>query len=230
MAGELVLAAKTYLWGLQGICRLHRIPFAASLVAQQFPPPYDLFSLQQAATALGLKSGLRNVSAAELSESPTPYIAVLAPLTFPSVVATDGGTDGNGQKPLRLAIVTKCEDGRITYFAEDKQHPVVATLESFVEQFGGKVMLCVPAAPGLKADEVDSIRRPFGLRWFIPELLRHKAVWREVLAASLVLQMIALAVPLCTQVVIDKVVVHHSSSTLTVIVSRSRSSCCSAPR
>ena len=218
MAGELVLAAKTYLWGLQGICRLHRIPFAASLVAQQFPPPYDLFSLQQAATALGLKSGLRNVSAAELSESPTPYIAVLAPLTFPSVVATDGGTDGNGQKPLRLAIVTKCEDGRITYFAEDKQHPVVATLESFVEQFGGKVMLCVPAAPGLKADEIDSIRQPeFGFRWFIPELLKHKEIWRDVLLASLAIQLMALATPVFTQVVIDKVIVHHTMSTLVVI-------------
>jgi subfamily B ATP-binding cassette protein HlyB/CyaB len=48
--------------------------------------------------------------------------------------------------------------------------------------------------------------------------LRHKAIWREVLAASLVLQLVALATPLCTQVIIDKVVVHNSSSTLIVIL------------
>jgi subfamily B ATP-binding cassette protein HlyB/CyaB len=52
----------------------------------------------------------------------------------------------------------------------------------------------------------------------LPELLRHRAVWRDVLAASLVMQLIALATPLCTQVVIDKVVVHHAQSTLAVIV------------
>jgi len=58
----------------------------------------------------------------------------------------------------------------------------------------------------------------FGLRWFVPELLRHKAIWRDVLLASLLLQLVAIATPLCTQVVIDKVVVHHTESTLAVIL------------
>jgi len=39
-------------------------------------------------------------------------------------------------------------------------------------------------------------------------------VWREVLLASLVLQVLALALPLVTQVVIEKVVVHRTESTL----------------
>jgi subfamily B ATP-binding cassette protein HlyB/CyaB len=38
-----------------------------------------------------------------------------------------------------------------------------------------------------------------------------------VLVASLALQLVALAAPLCTQVIIDKVVVHHTLSTLAVI-------------
>jgi subfamily B ATP-binding cassette protein HlyB/CyaB len=42
-------------------------------------------------------------------------------------------------------------------------------------------------------------------------------VWRDVLAASLFIQLIALAMPLGTQVVIDKVVVHQTTSTLVVI-------------
>src|SRR3989338_5065646 len=65
LEGELTLMAETYLWGLQGICQLQRIPFTPHLVQQQFPPPYSLTSLQQAATALGLKSGLRDALAAE---------------------------------------------------------------------------------------------------------------------------------------------------------------------
>jgi subfamily B ATP-binding cassette protein HlyB/CyaB len=57
----------------------------------------------------------------------------------------------------------------------------------------------------------------FGWRWFAAELLRHRRVWRDVLLASLFIQLIGLATPLGTQVVIDKVVVHHTTSTLAVI-------------
>ena len=59
--------------------------------------------------------------------------------------------------------------------------------------------------------------RHFGFGWFVPELLKHKRVWRDVLLASLALQMIALATPLFTQAIIDKVVVHRTQSTLTAI-------------
>ena len=57
----------------------------------------------------------------------------------------------------------------------------------------------------------------FGFRWFIPELLKYKKIWSEVLLASLTIQLVGLAVPICTQIVIDKVVVHHTTSTLIVI-------------
>jgi subfamily B ATP-binding cassette protein HlyB/CyaB len=60
-------------------------------------------------------------------------------------------------------------------------------------------------------------QQPFGFRWFIPELIKHKNIWRDILLASLLLQLIGLATPLFTQVVIDKVVVHQSQSTLIVI-------------
>ncbi|HYJ20288.1 MAG TPA: hypothetical protein VEW72_14060, partial [Burkholderiales bacterium] len=67
------LAAETYVWGLEGICQLHRVPFSRKLVLQQFPPPYNALSLQQAAAALGLKSGLRDARTSELAALPTPY-------------------------------------------------------------------------------------------------------------------------------------------------------------
>jgi len=59
--------------------------------------------------------------------------------------------------------------------------------------------------------------KAFGFRWFIPELLKYKKIWSEVLLASLTIQLVGLAVPICTQIVIDKVVVHHTTSTLIVI-------------
>ena len=51
----------------------------------------------------------------------------------------------------------------------------------------------------------------------MPELLKHRGVWRDVLLASAALQLIALATPLFTQAIIDKVVVHRTQSTLIAI-------------
>jgi len=211
LAGELLLAAETYIWGLQGICQLHRIPFAPNLVLQQFSPPYDLPTLQQAATALGLKSGLRDVAVAELNDLPTPFVAVLKPVT-------PAGAENQDAQPNRLAIVVKCDANFVSYFEQGRQHPLTATREDFEKQFASKVMLCVPAAPELKVEDSAAAEpSEFGFRWFVPELFRHKAIWRDVLLASLVIQLMALATPVFTQVVIDKVIVHHTMSTLVVI-------------
>ena len=56
--------------------------------------------------------------------------------------------------------------------------------------------------------------RPFGFSWFIPVLARHHGIWRDVLLASLAIQVIGLTTPLLTQVTVDKVVAHHAYATL----------------
>ena len=61
------------------------------------------------------------------------------------------------------------------------------------------------------------VSQTFNFRWFVPELLKHKTVWRDVLLASLALQIVTLATPLFTQAIIDKVVVHRTQSTLITI-------------
>lgn len=73
----------------------------------------------------------------------------------------------------------------------------------------------VPLAASAEID-VDPPRR-FGFRHFLPELLRYKRQWLEVLTASLVLQVLALLGPLLTQVIVDKVVVHQTYQTLIVV-------------
>jgi subfamily B ATP-binding cassette protein HlyB/CyaB len=217
LASERMLAAETYMWGLQGVCQLHRIPFSVDLVAQQFPPPHDLFSLQRAAAALGLKCGLRAAVAADLPNVPVPFLAVLDPRGNSSSGSPDG-VEGGGARPVRLAIVTKCNQDGITYYEEGGRHPVASPLESFAKQFAGEVMLCVPAPPMLQDADSVSTRLPnFGFSWFIPELLRHRGIWRDVLLASLAIQLMALATPVFTQVIIDKVIVHDTVSTLVVV-------------
>ncbi|HEX5337935.1 MAG TPA: peptidase domain-containing ABC transporter [Gallionella sp.] len=73
------------------------------------------------------------------------------------------------------------------------------------------------AQTGAAAQSEKSGHTPFGFRWFVPELMKHKRVWRDVLIASLAIQLIGLITPLFTQVIIDKVIVHQTQSTLIAI-------------
>jgi subfamily B ATP-binding cassette protein HlyB/CyaB len=45
------------LWLLGSLSQLHRLPFDARLVAQQFPPPYTQATFHEAARSLGFKTG-----------------------------------------------------------------------------------------------------------------------------------------------------------------------------
>ncbi|KVP16873.1 peptidase domain-containing ABC transporter [Burkholderia ubonensis] len=57
----------------------------------------------------------------------------------------------------------------------------------------------------------------FGWRWFFKAFLSRKKVVRDVLAASLVVQLIGLAFPLATQAVVDKVITNQAMSTLVAL-------------
>jgi ATP-binding cassette subfamily B protein len=60
-------------------------------------------------------------------------------------------------------------------------------------------------------------REKFGFRWFLPAIRKHKRMLVEVLIASFFIQLLGLANPLLTQVIIDKVLVQNSLSTLNVL-------------
>ena len=89
---DLTFGTDTFLWGLQGMCHLQRIPFAAPLVLQQIPPPYDFAAMQLAAQSLGLKAGIRQAGITELRGLPLPCIAVLK--SSPSTANADPSVPG----------------------------------------------------------------------------------------------------------------------------------------
>lgn len=57
----------------------------------------------------------------------------------------------------------------------------------------------------------------FGFRWFLAEIMRYKRVIGEVLLGSFCVQLFGLITPLFTQVILDKVIVHRSMTTLDVL-------------
>ena len=65
--------------------------------------------------------------------------------------------------------------------------------------------------------ELISQQEKFNLGWFTPAVWKYRGLLSEVLLASFTLQLLGLASPLITQVIIDKVMVQESLATLDVM-------------
>jgi subfamily B ATP-binding cassette protein HlyB/CyaB len=196
---------EAFVWALDSLCRLHRVPFDAELVLKQFPPPYDLPTLLRAAQACGLKAGLAGTQGDALERLPLPCLGF--------VRSVDSAND---PAPPTVALLVRADRERLLYLLAGEEAPRTMARGQFAERFEDTVLLAAPAIAA--PDDPDGAqKRAFGFRWFVPELARHRAIWRDVLLASAAIQIVGLATPLFTQVVIDKVVVHQTQSTLIAI-------------
>jgi ATP-binding cassette subfamily B protein len=83
---------------------------------------------------------------------------------------------------------------------------------AFLAKWSGTLLLA------RKAPRLTDENQPFGLRWFIPELLKQRSLLAGVGLAAIVSNLIAIAFPLLLQVLIDRVVAHQARNTLAVVV------------
>ena len=83
----------------------------------------------------------------------------------------------------------------------------------FEEEWTGRLLLCKPA----RNREAEPAQ-PFGLRWFMPEILRNRRYLAHVAIAATMSNLIAFSTPLFFNVMIDKVVPHHSYATLLAVL------------
>jgi subfamily B ATP-binding cassette protein HlyB/CyaB len=197
-----------FVWALGSVCALNRIPFDAELLLKQFPPPHSTESLIRAGRALGFKVRQQSVAAEEIRRLPLPCLLEIHA----------AANDAAKAEPRRLALVTEARDDRLVLFEPGTNTPAIVTLQDVAPRLTGAVYLFAPAPEAVKdPDAASDAKQGFGFGWFVPELLKHKPVWREVLSASLIIQLLALGVPLLTQAIIDKVVVHRTESTLIAI-------------
>lgn len=61
--------------------------------------------------------------------------------------------------------------------------------------------------------------QPFGLRWFLPQLWRERRNFRDLAVAAVLLHVLALAIPIFLQLVIDRVLPHEAGTTLFTLAS-----------
>ena len=90
--------------------------------------------------------------------------------------------------------------------------PLLISLNEFDEMWSGRLILITRRA------SISSLHRRFDILWFWGAINKYKGILYEVLGASFFLQIFSLVTPLIFQVVIDKVLVHRSLSTLEVLI------------
>lgn len=195
------------LWALGSLCALHQKAFAPDLLAREMP--VDAQGRLEAGVLLSMGESLGfRVKKVTYSERSLPR------LQFPLLVELKE----DGAAVHFLGLVTTVASGRCVLFVPGQAEPQQLDIAELLGRATGTAWLFAPeVAAANDEDAAQAGTKAFGFRWFVPELLRHRKVWRDVLLASLALQIIALATPLFTQAIIDKVVVHRTQSTLITI-------------
>jgi len=205
-----------FVWMLGSLCNIHRLAFQPSLLLSQFAPPYDLAKLGLAAEALGLEMHVsqRDQTDAALERLPVPFVGLRAQ---PESIEPRPASDGSDVAKANCVLVVKVAEGKVLYFPAGQQSAATMDETEFRREFSAPYFMFHPQVPAVEDDDAEPANQKFGFSWFVPELLKHKPIWKEVLLASLFIQLIALATPLCTQVIIDKVIVHQTMNTLYTI-------------
>jgi subfamily B ATP-binding cassette protein HlyB/CyaB len=144
------------------------------------------------AKEFGLKAKAQPTNWNRLANTPLPGIVSLR----------DGG----------FLLLAKIGDGKALVQSPLSPRPTMMTRAELEAAWDGHVVLMTRRA-GL----VDLTHR-FDISWFLGAIHKYRRLLGEVLVASFFLQLFALISPLFFQVVIDKVLVHQTLSTLNVLV------------
>lgn len=163
--------------------------------------PYDFDDLIRVAKKLDLMARRKSAAPHELPKLPLPALVALR--------------DG------RTAVLLKVDDtgdtgNRHMVLKPDSQRPEIWSEEQVEEGFalaGGEADLLLMTS----REHIAGQKRAFDISWFIPALVKYRKPMRDVLLGSFFLQVVGLATPIFFQLVIDKVLVHQSMTTLDVL-------------
>lgn len=176
---------------------------------------------------------------------PAPVTEIVALASEESHTEDPTASPSTPNQPIptySVALILRRDDQRLLVIRPGQTEPITIGIDEFAKQVTGEFLMVRQAEETVAEDgntvsalnaganntlstnqnstssnATNKANQEFGFRWFVPELLKYKRIWSEVLTASLAIQLVGLAVPICTQIVIDKVVVHHTTSTLIVI-------------
>ena len=115
------------------------------------------------------------------------------------------------QKNGEYAVLARVDETRVLIQRTHRNSPEIFTKDQFEDLWCGRLVLVTS-----RATIIGQLAK-FDFSWFIPTMIRYRALLGQVVLASVFLQLFALIMPLLFQVVMDKVLAHDSYSTLNVI-------------
>ena len=107
-------------------------------------------------------------------------------------------------------IIAKSTEDKFMILFADKTQPAIKSREELAEIWDGTAVII--SKKGIADREAI-----FSFKWFIPTILKFKKEFIQVLIAVFTVQILGILTPVMTQVVVDKVLVHRSMSTLNVL-------------
>ncbi|AIZ79935.1 type I secretion system permease/ATPase [Actinobacillus equuli subsp. equuli] len=183
--------------GLILLAQFHNIPISPEQIKHKYDiygRGLDLQSWLLAAKELGLKAKVVQKDKVRL-----PFI------NLPIMV-----WDKKTANHFVLAQINYKTNQYLIYdFALDKT--ILLSESDFEQRYSGEVILVTS-----RFSTLGSLAK-FDFTWFIPAIIKYRRILFEVLLISVALQIFALVSPLFFQVVMDKVLVHQSFSTLNVV-------------
>ena len=108
-----------------------------------------------------------------------------------------------------VVLAIKPEEEKVMILVPLEQQPKAVKIDEFQAEINDFVLILKHK---LLNDEVK-----FGFKWFFNEIIKYKKIVGQVLLGSFVIQLFGLVTPLFTQVILDKVLVHRTISTLNVL-------------
>jgi subfamily B ATP-binding cassette protein HlyB/CyaB len=109
-------------------------------------------------------------------------------------------------------LLGKVTDDKVIAQYPQQPQPIIMPRAEFEALWTSELILMT------KRSSLVDLARRFDVTWFLSAINKYRSLLGEVLVASFFLQLFGLVSPLLFQVVIDKVLVHHTLSTLEVLI------------
>lgn len=175
--------------------KLNRIPIDSRSIVKEYALSEDEPSIEEL-TRIAKYQGFRS----SIKKLPIEKIVKNYPL--PAIILKKDGT--------YISIIQFNEEKKeVLAFDAVSKEPFAISYEECENLSSGKTIV-------LK-HKMLSQQVKFGFGWFYAQMLNYKKIIGEVLLASFILQLFGLVTPLFTQVILDKVLVHRSMTTLDVL-------------
>ena len=186
---------QSALVALEVVGQLNQIPIDSRSIIKEYALGEEEPSIEEL-TRVAKKEGFK----ASIKKLPIDKIVKNYPL--PAIILKKDGS---------YATVIKADEEKqeLLLFDMSSKTPYTLTYEQFNEVTSSKTII-------LKEKFLSQQVR-FGFGWFFGQILQYKKAISEVLIASFVIQLFGLVSPLFTQVILDKVLVHHSMTTLDIL-------------